>query len=74
MPLALALYSIEAVNTGIADVDFNSVLETTFTYVQKLKLKTLDLLHVVTASISKCKGFATFDNENIRKSKDRPVT
>jgi predicted nucleic acid-binding protein len=36
-PLALTLYSIEVVNAGIADVDFNSVLKTAFTYVQKLK-------------------------------------
>ena len=32
-PLALALYSIEVVNAGIADVDFNNVLKTAFTYV-----------------------------------------
>jgi predicted nucleic acid-binding protein len=36
-PLALALYSIEVVNAGTADVDFNSVLKTAFTYAQKLK-------------------------------------
>lgn len=54
-PLALTLYSIEAVNARIADVDFNNVLKTAFTHVQKLKLKTLDLLHVVTASISECR-------------------
>jgi predicted nucleic acid-binding protein len=32
-PLALTLYSIEVVNAGIADVDFNNVLKTAFTYV-----------------------------------------
>jgi hypothetical protein len=36
-PLALTLYSIEVVNAGIADADFNNVLKTAFTYVQKLK-------------------------------------
>ena len=36
-PLALALYSIEVVNAWIADGDFNNVLKTAFTYVQKLK-------------------------------------
>jgi len=35
------------------------------------KSKTLDLLHVETASISECKVFAAFDNEIIRKSKDK---
>jgi len=54
-PLALTLYSIEVVNAGIADADFNNVLKTAFTYVQKLKLKTLGLPHVVTASISECR-------------------
>jgi predicted nucleic acid-binding protein len=34
-PLALALYSIEVVNAGIVDVDFNNVLKIAFTYVQK---------------------------------------
>jgi predicted nucleic acid-binding protein len=34
-PLALTLYSIEVVNAGIADADFNNVLKTAFTYVQK---------------------------------------
>jgi hypothetical protein len=34
-------------------------------------LKTLDLPHVVTASISGSKVFAAFDNEIIRKSKDK---
>ena len=32
-PLALTLYSIEVVNAGIADVDFNNILKTAFTYV-----------------------------------------
>jgi len=69
-PLVLALYSIEVVNARIADVDFNHVLKNAFTYVQKLKLRTVELLHIVVASIAKCKEFATFDNEIIRKSKD----
>jgi predicted nucleic acid-binding protein len=69
-PLALTLYSIEVVNARIADADFNNVLKTAFTYAQKLKLRTLDILHVVVASIAGCKEFATFDNEIIRKSKD----
>jgi predicted nucleic acid-binding protein len=45
-------------------------LKNAFTYAQKLKLRTLDLLHVVVASIAGCKEFATFDYEIIRKSKD----
>jgi predicted nucleic acid-binding protein len=69
-PLALVLYSIEAVNARIADVDFNNVLKNAFTYAQKLKLRTFDILHVVVASVAGCKEFATFDNEIIMKSKD----
>ncbi|MCC6056899.1 MAG: PIN domain-containing protein [Desulfurococcaceae archaeon] len=69
-PLVLALYSIEVVNARIADVDFNNVLKNAFTYAQKLKLRTLNLLHIVVASITECKKFATFDNEIIKKSKD----
>jgi predicted nucleic acid-binding protein len=69
-PLALALYSIEAVNARIADADFNNVLKNAFTYAQKLKLRTFDILHVVVASVAGYKEFATFDNEIIMKSKD----
>ena len=38
------------------------------TYAQQLGLRTLDLLHIVTASTIGCKKFVTFDSEIIRRS------
>jgi hypothetical protein len=68
-PLALALYSIDVVNARIIDdIDFNTVLRKALTYAQQLRLRTLDLLHIVTASTIGCKKFATFDSEIIRRS------
>jgi predicted nucleic acid-binding protein len=68
-PLALTLYSIDVVNARIIDdIDFNTVLRKALTYAQQLRLRTLDLLHIVTASTIGCKKFATFDSEIIRRS------
>ena len=67
-PLALALYSIDVVKARIIDTDFNTVLRKALTYTHQLELRTLDLLHIVTASTIGCKKFVTFDSEIIRRS------
>jgi predicted nucleic acid-binding protein len=68
-PLTLALYSIDVVKARIIDTDFNTVLRKALTYAHQLGLRTLDLLHIVTASTIGCKKFAIFDSEIIRKSR-----
>jgi len=67
-PIALAFYSIDIVKAKIVDVDFSAVLRKALTYAHQLKLRALDLLHMITASVIGCKKFVTFDSEIIRKS------
>lgn len=67
-PIALAFYSIDIVKAKIVDVDFSTVLRKALIYTHQLKLRALDLLHMITASIIGCKKFVTFDSEIIRKS------
>jgi predicted nucleic acid-binding protein len=49
-------------------VDFNEVLEKAVLHAEKLRLRTLDLLHVVASSILGCKVFFTLDTDIINKS------
>ena len=67
-PVALAMYSVERAGAGIAGVDFNEVLEKAVLHAERLRLRTLDLLHVVVSSILGCKVFFTLDTDIINKS------
>lgn len=67
-PVALAIYSVEKAGGSTAGVDFNEVLEKAVLYAEELKLRTLDLLHVVTCSILGCRVFITLDADIINKS------
>jgi len=67
-PVALAMYSVERAGAYIAGVDFNEVLEKAVLHAERLRLRTLDLLHVVVSSILGCKVFFTLDIDIINKS------
>ena len=67
-PVALAMYSVEKAGAGIAGVDFNEVLEKAVLYAERLRLRTLDLIHVVVSSILGCKVLFTLDADIINKS------
>ena len=67
-PVALAMYSVEKAGASIARVDFNEVLEKAVSHAERLRLRTLDLLHVVASSILGCKVFFTIDTDIINKS------
>lgn len=67
-PVALAMYSVEKAGASIAGVDFNEVLEKAVLHAERLRLRTLDLLHVVVSSILGCKVFFTLDTDIVNKS------
>jgi predicted nucleic acid-binding protein len=69
-PVALAMYSVEKAGAGIAGVDFNEVLEKAVLHAERLRLRTLDLLHVVVSSILGCKALFTLDTDIISKSEE----
>jgi len=67
-PLALSLYSIKRVGARVVDVDFNKVLQHAFKSAPSLKLRTLDLLHIIACKVIGAKLFVTFDKNIISKS------
>jgi len=67
-PVALAMYSVERAGAGITGADFNEVLEKAVLHAERLRLRTLDLLHVIVSSILGCKVFFTLDTDIINKS------
>ncbi|MDK6028896.1 type II toxin-antitoxin system VapC family toxin [Ignisphaera sp. 4213-co] len=69
-PLPLAIYSTRRVGAELVEIDFNDVLKESFTYAPILKLKTLDLLHIVACSKAMCSEFVTLDTDIIRKANE----
>ena len=67
-PIALAIYAIKKVNAKIISTDFNEVLSQALRYAHELRLKTLDLLHVISCRIIGATRFATFDRDIISKA------
>ena len=67
-PIALAIYSIKRAGASIVKVDFNEVLEKAMLYAERLRLRTLDLLHVVVSNILGCRVLLTLDTDIINKS------
>ncbi len=67
-PLALSLYSIRKVDARIVNVDFNRVLVKAAEISHRLKLRTLDLLHITVASLIGAQKLVTFDRDILSKS------
>ncbi|MEB3798765.1 MAG: PIN domain-containing protein [Desulfurococcales archaeon] len=67
-PLALSLYSIRKVDARIVNVDFNRVLVKAAEISHRLKLRTLDLLHITLASLIGAQKLVTFDRDILSKS------
>jgi predicted nucleic acid-binding protein len=67
-PLSLAIYSLKKARVDIVELDFNEVIKRALKYSSSLSLRTLDLLHVIAASLIKCEHILTFDREIITKS------
>ena len=66
-PLALALYSIEESGVELAEIDFNDALSQAFRLSAELRLRTLDLLHIMASKLLGARYFATFDKDIINK-------
>lgn len=69
-PMAFALYSIEQSGAKVIDVDFNNVIAKAPKLAQELKLRTLDLLHLLTCAEIRAYFFATFDETVINRSEE----
>ncbi|MEB3845465.1 MAG: PIN domain-containing protein, partial [Desulfurococcales archaeon] len=67
-PLALSLYSIRKADARIVNVDFNRVLVKAAEMSHRLKLRTLDLLHITLASLIGAQKLVTFDKDILSKS------
>ena len=65
---ALVEYSIESTKSELKDVDLNEAFSLAIEYSGALKLKTLDLLHVIIASTIDF-SIATFDSDIIERKK-----
>ncbi len=69
-PQALAIYSMEEAKVEVSEVGFGEVLKEAFRVADKIKLKTLDLLHVASCLLMGEKGFLTFDGDILKKRKE----
>lgn len=62
-PVSLAVYSLRVVGASLVDVDLNQVSRQALRYAPLLRLRTLDLLHVVAARMLGASAVASFDKE-----------
>jgi predicted nucleic acid-binding protein len=69
-PIALALYSIEQSGAKFVDVDFNDIIIKAPKLAEELRLRTLDLFHLVICGEIHAETFATFDENIINMSED----
>jgi hypothetical protein len=53
-PLPLAMYSLKRIKAKIVEVDFNEILRISIVKAPILKLRTLDLLHIITCKVAGC--------------------
>jgi predicted nucleic acid-binding protein len=67
-PLPLAMYSLRSIKAKIVEVDFNEILRIAIVKAPILKLRTLDLLHIITCKMVGCGEFATMDSSIIGRS------
>ncbi|MEM4874409.1 MAG: PIN domain-containing protein [Thermofilaceae archaeon] len=66
-PVELAFYSVRRSGAQLASIDFSRVIRTALLYSRKLKLRTLDLLHVASCRTIGATVFATLDRELARR-------
>ena len=72
---ALVEYMIEVSGAELKPVDWKDVFSSAYSLAGELRLKSLDLLHVMAAFKLRSKEFATLDNDPIkRKEKIRKLT
>jgi predicted nucleic acid-binding protein len=69
-PVAFALYSIEQSGAKVADVDFNDIIIKAPKLAEELRLRTLDLFHLVICAEIRAEIFVTFDENIVNKSED----
>ncbi|MGC9013643.1 MAG: type II toxin-antitoxin system VapC family toxin [Thermoproteota archaeon] len=69
-PVVFALYSIEQSGAKVVDVDFNNIITKAPKLAQELKLRILDLLHLIICAEINVEFFATFDETIANKSED----
>jgi predicted nucleic acid-binding protein len=69
-PMAFALYSIEQSGAKVIDVDFNDIIIKAPKLAEELRLRTLDLFHLLICTEIHVEIFATFDENIINKSED----
>ena len=62
-------YTIRKCNTRVASVEWDELYSKSLSYANKLKLKTLDLLHVIAAHLLGVKILISFDKDINSKSK-----
>ncbi|RLF12645.1 MAG: hypothetical protein DRJ68_03650 [Thermoprotei archaeon] len=60
---ALVNYTIKACGVEVVQVEWDEVYRSALSYANKLKLKVLDLLHVVVAQLAGAKTFMSFDRD-----------
>ncbi len=66
---ALVEYTFEKTGTILRDLSLEEVFSNAVIYANRLKLRTLDLLHVVAAYVLGCKSFFTFDKNILSRAK-----
>jgi predicted nucleic acid-binding protein len=64
---ALVRYTLRKTGVVKPRIDWNKVFREASRYANKVKLKTLDLLHLTVAALLGCKLFLTFDKDIINK-------
>jgi predicted nucleic acid-binding protein len=69
-PIPLALFSIKSVGAKIVNVDFEEALKRALSYAVELRLRALDLLHVAISKTIECRGFATLDEDIVKRARD----
>ncbi len=68
-PIIYAIATSKSLYVEIVEADFNKILKQAFEYSEKLRLKTLDLLHITIAIMINASYFATFDKDIIEKNR-----
>ncbi len=66
-PQALAIYSMEEAGIELLEVDFGDVLKMALGITEKVRLRTLGLLHIASCSLLGEKEFLTFDNDILKR-------
>jgi predicted nucleic acid-binding protein len=69
-PIPLAPLSIKSVGAKIVDVGFEEALKRALSYAVELRLRALDLLHVAISKTIECRGFATLDEDIVKRARD----